>query len=193
MSLIPKGHYRDWYEANAMQLSKHCLARGRYEIAEEFHRLGTQWYEANVVNKRDPSDSAEDRKRYREVLAKYKAYFGEFALLAETRDHLLKHIADRTSGVDRGEVKKYVKLRGVTSLGVICNQLDRGEWLRQERRGKQNLLHSASKPPLSDQVFLNTEIPTPEALEHRARTAKPIATLSVQVRAKHWWEFWKPG
>jgi hypothetical protein len=50
-SRFQEGRWRDWYEANAMELSTFCLARGRYEVARELHAIGTECYEREVVNK----------------------------------------------------------------------------------------------------------------------------------------------
>jgi len=168
-----------------MQLSKYCLARGRYEIAEEFHRVGTQWYEEHVIRTCEP----EFRKQFREVLAAYKAFMPEFAVLITTRQKILEYLNAHSEGIDRNGLKKTVGHSGVTSFGVICNQLNRGGWLRQEK-GAKNRLFPPSSPPASDKAFIKNEIPTPDDPKRRAETARPVAKLVVRSHDKRWWEFW---
>ena len=102
MAMLPnycrQGEWREWYAVNAMSLSSHCRARGRYELASELHGIGTEWYEKEVVLKPHPGDTAEDRKVYRQVLADYKAERPEFGLLVATRKRLLKALSKHPSG-----------------------------------------------------------------------------------------------
>jgi hypothetical protein len=176
---IREGDWRDWYAVNAMSLSSHCRARGRYEIALELHDIGTEWYERAVVLKREPGDTAENRKTYRQVLADYKADRAEFALLMATRTRLVDAVGKRQDGVDRNKLKSEIHHQGSTTFGTICNQLERGGWIRQNKDGKNNLLFPASSRLASDQEFIETEIPTPAELGRRAEITPPIATIDI--------------
>jgi hypothetical protein len=176
-----RGEWSDWYAVNAMELSKFCLARGRYEIANELHLIGTENYERTVVLKQDPNDTPKDREHYREVLAAYKDHLSEFPKLFDTKARLLAALSDHPKGIERGKLSSKVKHAGATTFGVICNQLARGGWLRQEKSGDKFILYPESNPPSSDAVFVETEIPTPDKLESQAVSASPIATLNVKI------------
>lgn len=128
-----EGRWRDWYEANAMELSAFCLARGRYEVAHELHAIGTDSYEREVVNKAYPGDTAAEREHYRQVLREYKERLAEFPLLVSTRSRFLESLSANAGGIDRDKFKTKVNHEGSTAFGVICNQLARGGWLRQEK------------------------------------------------------------
>ncbi len=169
----------DWHSANAMELSKFCLARGRYEVASELHQLGTEWYERFA--KPEGGATASDHRIYRDVLKSYKDFLPEFALLIETRDRVLLTLKNHPEGIDRDKLKAKVAHRGVTSFGVICNQLARGGWLRQQKAGKKQVLSPETTSPVSDDVFINREIPKPGEIETRARSAQPVATLDIGV------------
>ena len=175
---FPQCDRTDWYSANADELSKFCLARGRYEIASELHELATEWYEQFA--KPEKGSTASDRRRYREVLQAYKNYLSEFKLLIETRDRLILTLKGNPEGIDRDKLRAEVIHGGVTSFGVICNQLERGGWLRQQKAGKKHMLYPEKTSPASDEVFIKKEIPTPDAIEARARSAQPIATLKTR-------------
>lgn len=159
VDVLIKGGRGDWYEANALDIAKHCLARGRYELAREFHGVGMAWYERHVV--KDPGASAADRKRARMVLADYKAQMAEFPLLVQSRERLLIALRPHQGGIERNRLKGEVNHQGTTAFGVICNQLDRGGWLRQEKPGNAFLLFPATTPPASDAMFLEAECPSP--------------------------------
>ena len=45
---------------------------------------------------------------------------------------------------------------------MICNQLARGGWIRQEKAGKKYTIYPESTAPVSDELFVSQEIPTPE-------------------------------
>lgn len=176
---IREGDWRDWYAVNAMSLSSHCRARGRYEIALELHDIGTEWYEREVVLKRQPGDTAEDRKTYRQVLADYKADRAEFPLLIATRIRLIETISKHQDGIDRNKLKCDIQHQGATTFGTICNQLERGGWIKQHKDGKQYVLSPASSRLASDQAFIAAEIPTPDELRRRAEITPPIATIDI--------------
>ena len=167
-----------------MGLSTHCLARGRYELAGELHAIGTEWYEREVVKKREPGDTAKDRKYYRLVLADYKAHLAEFPLLVATRSRFLEELKKHPEGIDRSKFKDEVRHQGSSAFGVICNQLARGGWIRQEKDGKRFNLYFEKQAPVSDDVFIKTELPTAADLDSKAKNERPIATLMVEVQPK---------
>jgi hypothetical protein len=176
---LMRGGQGDWYEVNALDLAKHCVARGRYEVAREFHEVGLAWYERNVV--KEPGASADDRKRSRQVLADYKAQLAELPLLVQARGRLLVALRPHHGGIDRNKLKGEVMHEGTTAFGVICNQLDRGGWLRQEKTGKAFLLYPIATPPASNAMFLKAEIPTPPAasLSGRSNPSKRPGCLPI--------------
>jgi hypothetical protein len=165
-----------------MELSSFCLARGRYEIAQELHAIGTEWYQREVVNRRDPHDSTHDRRQHRELLAEYKARLAELPLLVVTRSRLINSLRSHPQGIDRNKLKDEVSCEGSTAFGVICNQLARGGWIRQERDGKKFMLYPEKEPPASDDLFIEAELPTPEPLDRMAHDERPIATLTVRTQ-----------
>jgi hypothetical protein len=188
MTVLPtycrQGEWREWYADNAMSLSSHCRARGRYELASDLHDIGTEWYEKEVVLKRQPGDTADDRKTYRQVLADYKAERPEFGLLVATRKRLLDALSKYPSGIDRNALKKEIGHQGSTTFGTICNQLERGGWLRQQKDGKKYKLLPAAATVVSDEAFASAEIPTPAELRKRADTTPPIASVTLSATPK---------
>jgi hypothetical protein len=180
-SRFQEGRWRDWYEVNAIELSTFCLARGRYEVARELHAIGTDWYEREVVNKSNPGDTAAEREHYCQVLGEYKERLADFPLLVATRTRFLESLNANAGGIDRDKFKSTVVHEGSTAFGVICNQLARGGWLRQEKTGKKYTLYPAGTPPPSDDVFVRKEMPTPEELDAQAASARPIATLNADL------------
>ncbi len=151
-----------------------------HEVARELHELGTESYAR--LAKPERGATRLDHQRYREVLASYKDYLPEFPLLIEMRDRLITALRNHPQGIDRNKLKGEVTHKGVTAFGVICNQLERGGWLRQEKAGKKYTLYPEKVPPASDEIFVKKEIPTRKELESRARTARPIATLKIGVK-----------
>jgi hypothetical protein len=177
------GRWRDWYEVNAMELSRFCLARGRYELAGELHAISTDWYEREVANKPQPGDTVADRQRTRGVLREYKDRLAEFPLLVATRSRFLDSLKANVGGIERDKFKNQISHQGSTTFGVICNQLARGSWIRQEKTGKKLTLYPVATPPPGDDVFARTELPTPGELDAKAASALPIATLDARSQS----------
>jgi hypothetical protein len=177
-----EGPWREWYEVNAMGLSSYALARGRYEIAQELHTIGTEWYEREVVKKRDPNDTAKDRRQYRELLAEYKSRLSEFPLLVATRSRLIESLRRYPQGIDRNKLKGEIGHGGTTTFGVISNQLARGGWIRQEKEGKSFMLYPENRPPTGDDLFIKAELPTPQRPDGAAGDERPLVKLPDQAR-----------
>jgi hypothetical protein len=149
---------------NAMQLSSYCQARGRYELAHELHGIGTEWYERNMISKSLPGEVNDHGKPISQFLEEYKRQLAEFPLLLDTRSRLLESLNGLAGGIDRDKLKTVVKHDGSTTFGVICNQLARGGWLRQEKTGKKYTIYPESTAPTSDELFVSKEIlPPPES------------------------------
>jgi hypothetical protein len=162
-ALCREAPWRDWHEANATRLSSYCEARGRYELAHELHSIGTDRYEREIVNKANPLHfTTDDLKRFRQFLEEYKTRLDEFPLLLATRSRLLEILNGHTEGIDRDKLKTILKHDGSTAFGVICNQLARGGWLRQEKNGKKYRIYPATSAPPSDELFVSAELCPPE-------------------------------
>ena len=164
-----------------MELSAFCLTRGRYELAGDLLAIVTEWYEGEVVNKAWPRDTSADPKRYRQVLAQYEERLAELQLLVATRSRVLESLNDNAGGIDRDKLESRLKHDGSTVFGVICDQLARGGWLRQEKTRTSFMLYPTATPPPSDDVFVRQELPTPETLESQAASALPQARFNVVV------------
>jgi len=176
MSFLSENEWRNIDGCNGISFAKSFLAKGRYEIAEEFHRWGTAWYEKNVVGKRNRFDTKEDREVFREYLAEYKEFFKEFPLLIHTRNKMIEIVNSYPNGIERNQLKKMVDHPGITKFGVICNQLSRGGWLNQENIGKKFILKPAVQRPVTDDEFIKT---TMQQIQANLANSKPIATLAV--------------
>jgi hypothetical protein len=148
-----------------MQFSSYCQARGRYELAHELLEIGTEWYEREVVNKAPLGDTNDYGKPFTEFLEEYRQRLAELGLLLVTRSRLLETLNGLAGGIDREKLKTVVKHDGSTAFGVICNQLARGGWLRQEKTGKKYTIHPESTVPASDELFVSKEIPPPKKIE----------------------------
>jgi hypothetical protein len=144
-----------------MQLSSYCLARGRYELAEELHAIGTEWYEREIVSKTRPGETNDHGQTVGQILEEYRQRLAEFPLLVATRTQLLESLNSHSEGIDREKLKNLVKHEGSTAFGVICNQLARRGWLRQEKTGKNYMLYPESTAPASDELFVREELPAP--------------------------------
>jgi hypothetical protein len=157
--------FRRWYELNATEQSSYCNARGRYELAHELHAIHTEWYEREVVNKGHLGETADDGKPFKQTLEEYRQRLAEFPLLVVTRSRILECLNGLSAGIDREKLKTVAKHEGSTAFGVICNQLARGGWIRQEKTGKQFMIYPANNPPANDDVFISTELPPPKDLD----------------------------
>jgi hypothetical protein len=166
-----EGRWRDCYEASAMELSSYCQARGRYELAEELLAIGTEWYEREVIKKSHPGDINDYGKPLAQILEEYRQRLAEFPLLWVTRSRLLGSLNGLVDGIDRDKLKTVVKHEGATAFGVICNQLARGGWIRQEKTGKKYTIYPESTAPASDELFVSKEFPTPEGND------RPVVTI----------------
>jgi hypothetical protein len=169
----------DYYAMNGIQLAERCAARGRYELAEFFQRLGARSYDVNVVRKRDPLDSDVDKAHQREFLQSYKDKIKEFPLLVDTRRKILGFLAKHPAGIERNKLKRDIAHAGTTSHGVICNQLAKGGWLHQEKKEKKFTLWPASAPPVSDLQFLESEGLLPNQLAAEFDSVAPLASAIV--------------
>jgi hypothetical protein len=154
--------WREVLEFSALGLSSYCLARGRYELAHELHAIGTESYERAILNKELPDKANDDGKRPSQFLEEYKQRLAEFPLLVATRSRLLESVIGRAEGIDRDKLKTAVKHEGSTAFGVICNQLARGGWIRQEKTGKKYTIYPESTVPISDELFISKEMPIPD-------------------------------
>jgi hypothetical protein len=175
------------YDPNALDLAKFYLARGRYEIASEFHARGTAWYEANLVRRRLRGDSLAERAARRERLKAYRAYQAEFPRLIETREAILARLSDSPQGIDREELGRSITHEGVTSFDAICSQLDKGGWIRQVSDGQRTMLFPSPSRPLGDDEFRREEFPSPEGLPRRSEQIAPKSAAA----ARRWWQFWR--
>ena len=176
-SRFQEGPWRDWYEANAMELSSYCLARGRYELAHELHAIGSRSYERQVINKAPLGDTNDDGKPLTQFLEEYRQRLAEFPLLVVTRSRILERLNGFAGGIDRDKLKTVVKHEGSIAFGVICNQLARGGWLRQEKTGKKYTIYPESSAPASDELFVSEEI---VAREENARRIADIRMAKIE-------------
>jgi hypothetical protein len=165
------GRWRDLDSATAMDLSSYFQARGRYELAEELHAIGTEWYEQVIVRKAPPGEINDHGETPGQILDEYRQRLAEFPLLAATRTRLLEKLSGRVEGIDRDKLKAIVKHEGSTTFGVICNQLARGEWIRQEKTGKKHMIYPANTAPQSDELYANAE------MQRRAEANRRLAEM----------------
>ncbi len=156
-------HFRDgrWQgldAATAMELSGYFQARGRYELAQGLHAIGTEWYEREVLSKMLPGDTNGEGKPFTQILEEYKQRLAEFPLLLVTRSRLLESLNGLAEEIYRDKLKTLVKHEGSTAFGVVCNQLVRGGWIRQEKTGKKYTIYPEGTAPVSDELFASTEM-----------------------------------
>jgi hypothetical protein len=154
--------WQGWHLASAMWMSSYCLARGRYELALELWAIGTEWYEREVANNASLGDTNDYGKPFRQFLEEFRQRLAEFPLLLVTRSRLLETLNGFAGGIDRNKLKAMVKHEGSSTFGVICNQLARGGWLRQEKIGKKYTVYPESTAPVSDELFVSKQLRAPE-------------------------------
>lgn len=147
----------DWRYANAQGIASHCLARGRYELALQFHRMHISFWES-VVSHPEPCETREDRRIAREQLKFAVQKLSEFPLLVESRGRLIDLVAGYPDGVERNTLKDALGHKGETAFGVICNQLARGGWIVQKQAGKKQTLFPSKASLDADETFLRVEI-----------------------------------
>jgi DNA-binding IclR family transcriptional regulator len=130
--------------------------------------------------------------RYARFLEEYEQRLAEFPLLVATRSRLLELLNGRPEGIDREKLKTLVKHEGSTAFGVICNQLARGGWLRQEKNGKKYTLYPESTAPVSDEVFASQEIPPPDVDERPIEEQlAELADMPETDEIPEGWELWE--
>jgi hypothetical protein len=112
-----------------------------------------------------PEDSAEERREARRSLADLKSDLKSFSkecpLLIAVRGRIIAQIAGKEEGCDRKALENTIQYTGSTKLGVICNQLERGGWIRTERVGRKMSVYPIRTPPNLNKEFLLQEIPRP--------------------------------
>ena len=170
---IQDPRWQGWHIANAMWMSSYCQARGRYELALELRAIGTEWYEREVVNKAHLGDTNDYGKPFRQFLEEYRQRWPNFHYSWLTRSRLLETLNGLAGGIDRDKLKAMVKHEGSTTFGVICNQLARGGWLRQEKIGKKYTVYPESTAPVNDDVFVSTGNAAPD------ETNRPTAMIDA--------------
>ena len=148
-------------EVNGISFGDTARAHGRYEVALAFHRIGTEWYRENVVNKPNRRDSRQMRAQFRECLQEYDARILEYGHLMATRARIVQELRAYPNGILRAELSKLVKHTGVTKFGVICNQISKGGWVRQEGTGTKTVVFSMPEMVESDLNFVARVIPKP--------------------------------
>jgi hypothetical protein len=143
----------------------YCRARARYEIALQFLKLNVESFERAVKRMKLPADSREEIQDARQTLQDekddLKAFSSEFPLLIEARERIVTLLACKPEGIERNALRKTLGYRGRTSIGVICNQLDKGGWLEQTKIGSKFLLRFVELAPVTNGEFLKPEISPP--------------------------------
>jgi hypothetical protein len=105
---------------------------------------------------------------------------------------LLENLNGRGEGIDREKLKALVKHEGSTAFGVICNQLAKGGWLRQEKNGKKYTLYPESTAPASDELFVSQEIPAPDLDERPIEEQlAESADMADTNEIPEGWELWE--
>ena len=81
--------------------------------------------------------------------------------LIQLRPRLLDILARYPEGIERRQLAQALAYTGDTAFGVICNQLARGGFLRQEKIGGKYILLPAPSTPITNAQFLADHIPVP--------------------------------
>lgn len=125
-------------------------AHGRYEIARLAQAMEADWYDKRVVQKTTNPDELEDFRAY---LKAYREKVMEYQILIDTRKRILTELLNHPTGIPREKLAKLVPHSGVTKFGVICNQMARGGWLRQEG-DKKFVVYPVSVNPKPNSIFI---------------------------------------
>jgi hypothetical protein len=173
--------WEGWHKANAISMSSYCQARGRYELALELCEIGTEWYEREVVNNARLGDTNDHGKPFTQFLEEYRQRLADLQFLLATRSRLLETLNGFADGIERDRLKAMVKHEGSTSFGVICNQLARGGWLRQQKIGKKHTVYPERTAPVSDDEFVCTEMRAPDET-NRPTAMTDASEVGVEIR-----------
>jgi hypothetical protein len=65
-------------DVNGIDFAKKAKSHARYEVAIAFQRIGIDWYEKKVVQKKIASDTEETREGFKQYLRDYQAELEEF-------------------------------------------------------------------------------------------------------------------
>jgi len=148
----------DAEEVNAIDYAVKCERRGRYELALQFQKIGANWYEHNVVRKPSPYETAEEKKRFREYLREYKGKIKIYPHLSLIRDDIIIKLRNYPNGIERKDLMTLVEYKGLINFGAFCNQLEKGGWIKQIKRGKKIIVISSENKMIDDADFLRLEI-----------------------------------
>lgn len=125
----------EWHEILLGDIyAKKARADGRYEVAEAFHEIGTQNYLTDVVGNRANAPMTLEQQEQFEAYHTYLVeYMPEYQHLIQTRKKIIVYLSEHSEGIQRDKLKSILGGHdGSTKWGVICNQLDRGGFIRQE-------------------------------------------------------------
>jgi hypothetical protein len=150
--------YKDAEEVNAIDYASKCERRGRYELALEFHKIGTNWYERNVVNKPSPYDTEEYKKIFRQNLKEYENKLIIYPHLSIIRNDIINKLRNYPNGIERKDLFTLVEYKGLINFGAFCNQLEKGGWVKQIKKGKNIIVMSSDKKLISNADFLKLEV-----------------------------------
>ena len=145
-------------EENAIDYALKCERRGRYELALEFQKIGAKWYERNIVKKSTPYETKEDKNRYRVYLREFRGKLKIYPHLVNVRDNLRKIVENYPGGIDRKLLLNLVEYKGYINFGAFCNQLEKGGWIKQIKKGKNIIVMPPDKKVIIDSDFLRLEL-----------------------------------
>jgi hypothetical protein len=150
----------DYYQANAGGFADHCRARGRYELAKKFRSLDAEYYSDSVVNNDDPviesNTTPEMRERFEMHLSEKSEELSRFDSMIRERDAVLDNLRNHPEGLTRRELEDRIQF--TNKVGVLLNQMERGEWIVREGSKPLDLIRLGELPE-SDHAFLAREIP----------------------------------
>ncbi len=109
----------DAEEVNAIDYALKCERRGRYELALEFQKIGTNWYERNVVRKASPYETEEEKKRFRQYLREYKGKIKIYPHLSIIRNDIITKLINYPNGIERKDLVNLIEYKGLINFGAF--------------------------------------------------------------------------
>jgi uncharacterized protein YifE (UPF0438 family) len=62
------------------------------------------------------------------------------------------------NGIERKDLFTLVEYKGLINFGAFCNQLEKGGWIKQIKKGNNIIVISSNLKIMSDEEFLKLEL-----------------------------------
>lgn len=74
------------------------------------------------------------------------------------RNDIINKIKSYPNGIVHNDLITLIEYKGFINFGAFCNQLEKGGWIKQIRKGRRIIVMPSDKKIINDENFLKLEI-----------------------------------